>query len=87
MNEFSRRDAYSPFLVEEGGAGFGEGAVVLADVDAVGTDFSGEGGEIIEDEGDSGGTAKWEDFLGDAADGGEVVVFRAELENIRAAGE
>ena len=50
-----------------------EGAVVLAEVDAVGADFQGERGVVVENEGDSGGAAEGEEFLGDAADGVEVV--------------
>ena len=65
----------------------GEGAVVLADVDAVGIDFCGEGRVVVEDEGDPSGAAKGEDFFRDAADGGEVVPLGAELEKVRTASE
>jgi hypothetical protein len=64
-----------------------ERAVVLAEVDAVGTEFEGEGGVVVEDEGDSGGAADGEEFFGDAADGGEVVALGAELEEMGSAGE
>ena len=67
--------------------GFSQGAVVLADVDAVGTDLGGEGGVVVEDEGNSGGAAEREEFFGDAADGGEVMAFGAELEEVGTAGE
>ena len=56
-------------------------------MDAVGTDVGGEGGVIVEDEGDSGGAAEREEFFGDALDGGEVVAFCAELEEVGSAGE
>ena len=65
---------------------FGERSVVLAEVDAVGTDLRGEGGMVVEDEGDSGGAAKREKFFGDSADGDEVVAFGAELEEVGSAG-
>ena len=58
----------------------------MADVDAVGTDFQGEGGEVIENERHSGGAAEREEFFRDAADGGEVVAFGAELEETGSAG-
>ena len=48
---------------------------------------SGEGGEVVEDEGNSGGAAEREEFFRDAADGGEVVAFGAELEEVGSAVE
>jgi hypothetical protein len=56
-------------------------------VDAVGPDFYGEAGVVVEDEGDSGGAAEGDEFLGDAADGGEVVALGAELEEMSTAVE
>ena len=56
-------------------AGRGERAVVLADVDAVGAEFRGEGGVIVEDERHAGGAAEREQFFRDAPDGGEVVAL------------
>lgn len=70
-----------------GPAGVGEGAVILADVDAVRADFRGEGRMVVEDEGDAGGTAKRDELAGDALDGGEIVAFGAELEEVGTAGE
>jgi hypothetical protein len=64
----------------------GERAVVLAEVDAVGAEFEGEGEVVVEDERDSGGAAEWEEFFRDAADGGEVTALGAELEEVGTAG-
>ena len=68
-------------------ASIGEGAVVLAEVDAVGTDAGGECGVVVEDEWNSGGSAKRDEPTSDALDGGEIVVFRAELKEIGTTGE
>jgi hypothetical protein len=64
-----------------------EGAVVLADVDAVGPEFASEGGVVVEDEGDAGFTAQRDQGFRDTPDGGEVVVLGAELEEVSAAGQ
>ena len=72
---------HAPYFFES----FGERAVVLADVNAVGTDFCGEGGEIVENERDAGGAAERDEFFSDAADGGEVLAFGAELEEVGSA--
>lgn len=56
-----------------------QGAVVLAEVGTVRTDADGEVRVIVEDKGNSGGTTQRQEPAGDAFDGGEVVVFRAEL--------
>ena len=65
--------------------GFGglQGAVVLADVDAIRTEFTGELRVVVEDERNPGSAAERDEFLGDTTDGGEIVAFGAELENIR----
>ncbi len=76
-DEFARTDDF---------AGGCERAVVLAEVDAVGIEGGGEGGEIIEDEGNSGGAAKRQQAAGDTLDGGEVFAFGAELEEVGATG-
>ena len=68
-------------------AGFFQAAIVLADVDAVGSEFAGEGGVVVEDEGDACGAAERDEEFRDAADGGEVVILGAELEDVRAAGQ
>ena len=60
-------------------------AIFLAEVDAVGTDFEGKGGMVVEDEGDSGGAAEGKEFLGDATDDGKVVALGAKLEKVGAA--
>jgi hypothetical protein len=67
-------------------AGGGERAVILAEVDAVGIKGGSEGGEIVENEGNPGGSAEREQAAGDALDGGEVFAFGAELEEVGAAG-
>lgn len=64
-----------------------QGAVVLADVDAVGAELYGEGGVVVEDEGDAGGAAEGDELFRNALDGGEVVTFCPELEEICPAGE
>ena len=71
----------------DGPAGVGEGAVVLADVDAVRADFRSEGRVVVEDEGHAGGAAKRDERAGDPLDGGEVVVFCTKLEEIGTASE
>jgi hypothetical protein len=67
--------------------GLGEAAVVLADMDAIGADGGGEFREVVEDEWDARSSAEREELAGNALDGGEIVVFCTELENIRTAGE
>lgn len=69
------------------GAGLGERAIVLPEVESVGAEFRGELGEVIEDEWDTGGAAEREGGFRDAADGGGVAGFGAELEQVRAAVE
>ena len=64
-----------------------EGAVVLANVYTVGVDGGGEFWEIVEDEWDACGAAEGEELAGDSLDGGEVVVFCTELEDVCTASE
>ena len=66
---------------------FCEGAVVLADVNTVGVDGGGEFGEIVEDKWDARRAAKGDELAGDALEGGEVVIFCAELEDVGATSE
>lgn len=67
--------------------GFGgfERTVILANVDPIGTDFTSELWVVVEDERDSGGAAERDEFLGNTANGGEVMALGSELENVGAA--
>ena len=72
--------------MEEGSGAF-EGAVVLAEVDAVGIEFGGEGWKIVEDEGNARGAAEREDAAGDGGDEVQRLALGAELEEIGSTGE
>ena len=71
----------------DGLAGVGEGAVILADVDAVRIHGSGKGRVIVQDKRYASSPAKRDQPAGDALDGGEVVVFRPKLEEVDTAGK
>jgi hypothetical protein len=67
--------------------GFGERAVVLADVNAIRIDFRSEGGMIVKNERNSGGAAERKKLLPDTPNGGEIVTFRSKLEEISTASQ
>lgn len=68
-------------------AGLGDGEVVLADVCAGGAGAFDEFGVVVEDEGNTGGLEKWDEFHRDLRErlGGEF--FSAELHDIDAASD
>ena len=77
-DEFARADE---------AAGFGDGLVVLPDMNAVGARGSDEFGMVVEEEGNSSRAAERSEVLGDGEDllGGEF--FGAELEDLDSASE
>ena len=60
-------------------------AIVLADVDSIRSEFCGEFRMVVENEWNTRFTANRDEDFTDAADGGEIVVLRAELEEVGAA--
>lgn len=69
------------------GAGGRKWAVVLTDVDAIGIEFGGEGGEIVQDEGHACGPTERNDAAGDGGDEIQRLALGTELEKIGSSGK